>query len=698
MQFQPFVMEKDLHQRVIPHPACVELVDFLRKARQTQSDSGEASSAFEKKARFFLEMFNGNTSTNQPVHICSHECLLADERHCRDRQQAVQRCTDALIDLFMSSMPSIPTPNKWTTMFGPLDFVVSGSIVNGWLQQAFENAFKGMTFAEFDSTGETCDPKLVEALSFHAVNGKRCSSSLAFLQDPDAVWAVKLLCLTLEANKVLTWYWLSCLGKSLKEGERPPLYCLLDKRCSVVIQVLQHYASLLLNPEGNGRLTLLWGNTPHESFGDFCLREPGRVRQLRRILLLASGWVYRRHWLYLNSDPFVMTLTGDSAADPDVVQLHLDFWDIKHHCCVPPGICRDLKKKGIKASDLKQPMWRSVMFWTAGSMQLSMADVESLHSQNRVFAGSAFSSISSKFVNHEAARFQQEAAEAQRPSSSGSKSKSNSGTSIKSSCGNITIKDFSNKTTNAKAMSAFEIFRSRFLQSEKSANDGVVNPCSKDVWHRVKDTWASLSVEERQVYEALANESKISAAFARSSQQARVVANHGDVSTEEGDQSEALAVKGNSRLQRLHAQCLPLNRVCDAMSLPNPQSAMEEMKKMTSKQVANTETDSANFAKTYPLSEACLEKSFEHQRANGSTGKDSMRRFQQDSERIGRPPSQDDIFPKKVIHESHCGEQCRHFGDPQRIQLHVNLLLTMQALVAWKGGVKPALLSDLLCV
>jgi len=75
-----------------------------------------------------------------------------------------------------------------------------------------------------------------------------------------------------------------------------------------------------------------------------------------------------------------------------------------------------------------------------------------------------------------------------------------------------------------------------------------------------------------------------------------------------------------------------------------------------------------------------------------------MHRFQKDAERIGRPPSQEDIFPKKVVHESHCGEQCRHFGDPQRSQLHVNLLLTMQALVARKGGVKPAILSDLLCV
>ena len=79
----------------------------------------------------------------------------------------------------------------------------------------------------------------------------------------------------------LTWHWLSCLGKSLKHATRPPLYSLIDRRSSIIIQVLQHYSSLLLNPHGDGRLNLLWSNTPYESFSDFCENEPARVRELR---------------------------------------------------------------------------------------------------------------------------------------------------------------------------------------------------------------------------------------------------------------------------------------------------------------------------------------------------------------------------------------------------------------------------------
>lgn len=164
----------------------------------------ESSASFEKKAQFFREMFNGDIASQKPVHVCSHQGLPCEQRHCCDRDVAVEKCTDALLDLLMSSMPGIPTPNKWTTIFGPLEFVLAGFILYGWLRQVFEIAFQGMTFSEFDETKETTDPKLIEALCFHAVNGKQHGNSLKFLQSADASWAIGLLAITLEPNRVLT--------------------------------------------------------------------------------------------------------------------------------------------------------------------------------------------------------------------------------------------------------------------------------------------------------------------------------------------------------------------------------------------------------------------------------------------------------------------------------------------------------------
>ena len=61
-----------------------------------------------------------------------------------------------------------------------LDFCLAGSIVHAWLPQAFQAAYADMAFKEFSEADATADPRLVESLSFHAVNGRRLKSSKDF--------------------------------------------------------------------------------------------------------------------------------------------------------------------------------------------------------------------------------------------------------------------------------------------------------------------------------------------------------------------------------------------------------------------------------------------------------------------------------------------------------------------------------------
>ena len=39
----------------------------------------------------------------------------------KTRPDAVRKCADALVNLFLSSMPAVPAPNKWTTLYPCLD-------------------------------------------------------------------------------------------------------------------------------------------------------------------------------------------------------------------------------------------------------------------------------------------------------------------------------------------------------------------------------------------------------------------------------------------------------------------------------------------------------------------------------------------------------------------------------------------------
>lgn len=212
LEFRQELHSSDLKGQVLNSPALLELIDFIRTSRDMEDK--EAHQSFDRKVNAFLEMWNGDTSKVTPVHICSHCALPSHERHCCDRADAVNKCTTAFLDLFIV-LPSVPAPNKWTTMFGCLDFVLTGIVIHKWLPEVFRRAFRGMKFAEFEQGMGSTDPKLIETLCFHAVNGRRHDSTLEFLTSDSSMWALLLLALAMEGSRALTWYWLSCLGTLL---------------------------------------------------------------------------------------------------------------------------------------------------------------------------------------------------------------------------------------------------------------------------------------------------------------------------------------------------------------------------------------------------------------------------------------------------------------------------------------------------
>lgn len=60
------------------------------------------------------------------------------------------------------------------------DFCLAGAIIHCWLPQVFRLAFGHMEFREFQEADQNADPRIVETLSWHAINGKRLKSSLVF--------------------------------------------------------------------------------------------------------------------------------------------------------------------------------------------------------------------------------------------------------------------------------------------------------------------------------------------------------------------------------------------------------------------------------------------------------------------------------------------------------------------------------------
>eukprot|EP00435_Cladocopium_sp_Y103_P028137 s2217_g7.t1 len=644
------------------HPALLELIDFLRHNRKVEAEDGKVSEAFERSAATFLEFFNGNSSLETPCHHCTHASFPADQRHCADRADA--------------------------------DFFLSGNIVHGWLPRVFSEAYKHMTFKEFNEADRTTDPRLVESLSFHAVNGRRLKSSEEFLCNREAQWAVQLLSVAMEPTRVLIFYWLGCLSVSLQAGQRPALYKLLDPRASVVIQALQHYSSLIMSTSGGGRLNLVWPRTEYVCFGEYCKYNLDKCRVIRRILMLGAAWVYRRHLVYLNDDQFSITVCGDDDAHRDTLQTFLGFWEQKRPCCYPPGLCRDLKSMNLSADDLTFGNCKRMLYFVASTLQLSIADVEAMHSQNRALHGNSFSSISAKFINAESVRIQQEARKLQYGKEGGPHADDSKDVSGHKNKG-IGL-SWSHKGATAKGLSALELYRKHYL--ELRSRSEKINPCSKEIWNDVRQAFAELSPEERSLYEKMSQDSKQQALSQRVLKKHEKKSAAVAATSEDAPSQPAALVPATGGNYGVHLQILPVKELGQFLSTTD--ASGEALSSIVEQHARKTEGKIS--AHDFPIGESTLDEVWRSQVASGLTGKAASKTFQRQAEGIARPEDQRDTFPQRVLHEGHCGEQCRHFGDPKRIALHCNTLalftfIVQQTLDLRMGGVQAIVEEDVLC-
>lgn len=544
-----------------------------------------------------------------------------------------------------------------------------------------------MKFAEFPDTAANSDPRLVETLAFHAVNGKRLTGSRDFLESLDCQWSLKILTVSMEPTRVLIYTWLSLLGKSLKDGERPAIYKLLDPRTSVVVQMLQHYSSLLMSTSGGGRLRLVWPCQAFSSFARFCADHPEKCRQLRRILMLGAGWVFRRHFVYLNSDTLALKMCGDDQAHPHTLNNFLDFWKEKNPCCFPPGICRDFKKNNnIEAKDLQSGHCKSLLFWVASTIQLSIADVEAMHSQNRALAGSSLTDIAAKFINAESKRVQEEALKLATPVQQDGDKPCMSQRKFSQ----IQVETKKRQPTGCRGSSALELFRYHYLDLLQGPQGGqtTVNPCSRSLWKEVKEAYSNLSDAQKELYESMSQDSKAKASQSRKQRKEQVSKEKKASSSEHvapassSPTTTALVANGGTPCGA-HLQALPLEQVCDMLA---PETDPVQMYASLQRACCLRQEQDTLGQSHHPISEASLDAVWRSQVQAGVSGKAAFKTFQRQAESVARPDDANDVFPSRVVHEGFCGEQCRHYGDPHRIKLHCHTLHLFNFIVSQTLG------------
>ena len=670
-----------------------ETVQFLEQWHHGRDceDSGQQGrrnrqSEFHRKLDAFKNMWNGSFA-GHPMH----RCTLG---HCNGREDIIEKMTTSFISLMLSALPSVPAPNKWTTIFPASDFVGLGLLIHNFLPCIFELAFRPVMFTtEFQH--EEADPRLVEGLHFQAVQGKRYLGSRDFLASSESQWNCRVWLLVSEHLRQLVFYWLRNLKDCKKAGSRFPICELLDKRVSVIWAVLQNIGNQLLDNRGTGRLCFAWQASGFSSYQEWCSCDTKQVRELRRALLALSAWVYRRHIVYWEQFPWCLMRLVDDFAEEASVEEVKDRWDSSLICCMPAGLARELKRAAPTAEALvADSKWRATLTGFAALLQMTIADVETKHALSRHWADRPFPTIAAKHINREAKLCVDEAtaiAESVRPSAA-----LESGAAVaRGPSKGAAVKM---KTPQIRSKSAYMYFRDDFLRVQKDIMaGGAVNPCTTEFWQEMKTAWNALPAARREYYEELAVQSKIEADRLRSAPRSET-ANHAVVPHQQPVVATGQQVALNDELAPLSfansehepgtLAAIPYNPwVLASSATPDveiPELA-ERVRQCMQCPLSSPEDLSDDLLRSSPVSEHQLQASWRHQVARGVTWAATLKQFNRESQRFA-VPSSDDLFPERVMYQSSCGCLCRTLTSGVDCQFFERLLAAFNEVVSQCGN------------
>ena len=294
----------------------------------------------------------------------------------QDARAALDRAGRAA---FLSRKLVSPATNKWTKQWRSTDFVWTHQIhANG--PALWRLAFSDIKIVHDNGTSEDAYRKL---------QGRHFKETLAFMSNTAHQFDLRTYCVTSEPIRVLAIFFLKILDACCKElpGEVPAHLNLLNPSYSVLTAFHQYVSTLLFSATGHGRLCLLY-DANNQSFQEWIHagRTNGQVRQVRRCLLLADGWSFRRHDEKNRDLSFALSCAADARSNASLIEfrdnvfrLYLSF----ELCCAPAGIVWQLLAQNIRANTLQcNAAW--ISFWgsVAKIHDHGIADAECGHSFN----------------------------------------------------------------------------------------------------------------------------------------------------------------------------------------------------------------------------------------------------------------------------------------------------------------------------
>eukprot|EP00972_Heterocapsa_arctica_P017869 2640474-Heterocapsa_arctica.AAC.1 len=101
------------------------------------------------------------------------------------------------------------------------------------------------------------------------------------------------------------------------------------------------------------------------------------MRTLRKMILVAAASIFRRHiWAYSQLPWALIPVADNRIPLATRRRLAVDLYGDKNTCCVTPGMCRQMKERGVSVDDLFTPKWQSIFVWLAQLLRMQIYDLE----------------------------------------------------------------------------------------------------------------------------------------------------------------------------------------------------------------------------------------------------------------------------------------------------------------------------------
>ena len=157
--------------------------------------------------------------------------------------------------------------------------------------------------ARGSGTDPEMERRMEEEFHWHKLNGLKLRNCKAKVADGEFMLRMIMLAVVLEP---IRWLARWIIGQSGEMYRRSAVCAgLAQATCdctSPFVAVLQ-YCSRRLRGHG-ARLELVWRSASCSSYAEWCRSCQDQVQLLRRVILNASGWVYRRHIKELSKFPW----------------------------------------------------------------------------------------------------------------------------------------------------------------------------------------------------------------------------------------------------------------------------------------------------------------------------------------------------------------------------------------------------------